>query len=73
MNVKRSGIILWANQILACVRSLEERKQEKKPKNLVVVFFFSSLFRTSTSKLIYKLLRNLEYFLSFFGKTAIEK
>ena len=70
MIAKRNGIILWANQILACVRLLEERKQEKKAKNLDVFF---SLFRTSTGKLIYKLLLNLEYFLSFFGKTAIEK
>lgn len=70
MIAKRNGIILWANQILACVRLPEERKQEKKAKNLDVFF---SLFRTSTGKLIYKLLLNLEYFLSFFGKTAIEK
>lgn len=39
MIAKRNGIILWANQILACVRLLEERKQEKKAKTLNVFFF----------------------------------
>lgn len=39
MIAKRNGIILWANQILACVRLLEERKQEKKAKNLDVFLF----------------------------------
>lgn len=34
-----SGIILRANQILACVSLLRERKQEKKAKNFDVFFF----------------------------------
>ena len=46
MIAKRNGIILWANQILACVRLVEERKQEKKAKNLDVFFFsFSYEYR----------------------------
>lgn len=38
-----SGIILRANQILACVSLLRERKQEKKAKNFDVFFFSSFL------------------------------